>query len=226
MLPSIEIEPSIINVCPELKIGMIRATVTNTPTPDALWDLIIATCHKIQQNYQLADINKRPAIAATRRLYRAFGKDPNRYRVASEALCRRAIKERQLYRINALVDLINLISMESGYPISGLDADKIYGNKLTMGIGYRDEMFEGIGRGKLNIEGLPVYRDNLSGIATPTSDAERTKISLSTATVQININAFAPEMPLDKTMAWCTNLMQEYCTVQEIETSIFIPINK
>ena len=218
MLPVIEIEEFISGHCPEMKIGLIRSKVTNCNTPDDLWKEICDTCNEIKSRYKLLDINKRPAIMATRSLYRACGKDPNRYRVASEALCRRAVKGLELYRINSLVDIINLISIRSGYPISGLDADKITGNRLSLGIGKAGEAFNGIGRGSLNIDGLPVYRDEIGGVATPTSDEERTKIDISTSTVQININAFAPEMPLDDTIQWCICLLKKYCNAQNIET--------
>ena len=139
---------------------------------------------------------------ATRNLYKALGKDPNRYRVSSEALCRRVVKGMDLYRIDTLVDLINLVSMVSGYAIGGFDADKIVGDNVTLGVGEQDEKFEGIGRGLLNIEGLPVYRDAIGGIGTPTSDEERTKITLATTHLQMQINAFAKEMPLDATIDW------------------------
>lgn len=221
MLPNIEIENRITELCPNMQIGLIKATVTNSQTPDALWEEINVACDKVKQKYMLLDINKRPAIAATRSLYRALGKDPNRYRVASEALCRRAVKGLGLYRINTLVDLINLVSLKSGYPISGLDAQKLTGNSLRMGIGQHDEQFNGIGRGRLNIEGIPVYRDDMGGVATPTSDEERTKIEINTTSVQININAFAPDMPLTDTIDMSISLLQKYCMAKEIEIDIY-----
>lgn len=226
MLPNIEIDNKILEACPNMQIGLIRANVVNGPTHDDLWEIITSEEQEILNTYLLSDINKRPAIVGTRSLYKHLGKDPNRYRVASEALCRRVVRKLGLYRINALVDLINLVSMKSGYPISGLDADKIAGNTLTMGIGQHDETFHGIRRGLLNIEGLPVYRDEIGGIASPTSDEERTKITCDTTNVQININAFAPEMPLAQTMEWCIDLMKRFANASMIEQDIFTPINK
>ncbi len=225
MLPNIEVDNNILCICPKMQIGLIRANVINCPTSDDLWSIITHTEQEILNTYLLPDINKRPAIAGTRVLYKQLGKDPNRYRVASEALCRRVVRKLGLYRINTLVDLINLISMKSGYPISGLDADKIIGDTLILGIGRHEEDFHGIGRGLLNIEGLPIYRDEMGGIATPTSDEERTKITCDTTTVQININAFAPEMPLTQTMEWCIDLMKRFAKASDIEQYIFTPDN-
>lgn len=220
MLPGIIIDERIRKVCPELKIGLIRAKVTNCETTAELWAEIEQEAKAITEKYELLEINKRPAVAQTRQLYRALGKDPNRYRVASEALCRRVIRGLGLYRIDTLVDLINLVSMKTGYPISGLDADKLVGDTLTMGVGEEGEIYNGIGRGLLNISGLPVYRDALGGVATPTSDEERTKITLDTCTLQMNINGFGPEMPMEEAVAWSVDLLKKYAFATEIETDI------
>ena len=217
---NIEIDPRIRKICPQVQIGMIHAQVVNSDTCDELWQEIEAEAEVIVQSYELLAINQRPAIAATRRLYKALGKDPGRYRVASEALCRRIIRGLGLYRLTALIDIVNLVSVKSGYAISGLDADKLVGDTLTMGVGEKDEVYCGIGRGPLNIEGLPVYRDALGGVETPKSDEERTKFTLDTCHVQININAFAPEMPLDEAVNWTSSLLEKYAQATNIETNI------
>ena len=129
-------------------------------------------------------------IEATRRVYRACGKDPSRYRPAAEALIRRQLKGKDLYQIDTLVDLVNLASIRYGYSIGGFDADKFQGDTLTLGVGREGEPYEGIGRGMINIAGLPVYRDAKGGVGTPTSDNERTKISLSTTHLVVLINGY------------------------------------
>jgi len=217
---NIEIDSRILEASPDIQIGLLSAVVHNGDTCDELWQEIEAEAAQIAQNYELLAINKRPAIAATRRLYKALGKDPGRYRVASEALCRRIVRGLGLYRLTTLIDVVNLVSIKSGYPISGLDASKIVGDTLTMGVGEKDEPYYGIGRGLLNIEGMPVYRDALGGVATPTSDEERTKFTSDTTHVQININAFGPEMPLDETLTLTASLLEKYANATNIETTI------
>ena len=220
MLPKIIIDERIKKACPGMRVGLIRAKVTNCETSPELWAELERESEAVIAKYELLEINKRPAVAQTRALYRALGKDPNRYRVASEALCRRVIRGLGLYRIDTLVDLINLVSMKSGYPISGLDADKLVGDTLTMGVGEEGEEYNGIGRGLLNISGMPVYRDEVSGVATPTSDEERTKITLDTCTLQMNINGFGEEMPMEETVAWSVELLRKYAGATEVETEI------
>lgn len=217
---NVEIDPRILEICPGLQVGLLSADVVNGDTCDELWQEIEREAATIAQSYELLAINQRPAIAATRRLYKALGKDPGRYRVSSEALCRRIVRGLGLYRLTTLIDVVNLVSIKSGYPISGLDAYKLVGNKLTMGVGEKDEPYCGIGRGQLNIEGLPVYRDAMGGVATPTSDEERTKFTYDTTRVQININAFGSEQPLDETLKWTASLLEKYANATNIETTI------
>lgn len=217
------IDKPIVEACPNMQIGIIRCSVKNSPTSEELWDELQDECLRIKNSYELLEINKRPAISATRKLYKALGKDPNRYRVSSEALCRRIIRGINIYRINTLVDLINLASIHSGYAIGGFDADKIEGNKLTLRAGRADDKFEGIGRGFLNIEGLPAYFDNIGGIGTPTSDEERTKMTLETSHIHININAFNEEIPMPEMMDWTISLLKKYADADEIYSTIIRP---
>ncbi len=215
------IEDKIREVCPTVRIAMVRACVVNSETSEQLWQEIEQMETKIREGYELSWISKRPAIAATRNLYKHCGKDPNRYRVSSEALCRRVVRGLGVYRINTLVDLVNLVSMGSGYSIGGFDADKIVGDAVILGVGRADEHFEGIGRGVLNVEGLPLYRDAEGGIGSPTSDEERTKLTLVTKRIQVQINAFTEEMPLEATVEWTVALLEKYASGQDFEISYF-----
>ena len=51
-------------------------------------------------------------------------------------------------------------------------------------------LFRSIGRGSINIEDLPVYRDKYGGIGTPTSDNERTKMTIETTHIFAVINGY------------------------------------
>ena len=220
---NVKIDSRILDASPETRIGLINAKVVNCPTCDELWEEITAAANEIKQRYELLEINQRPAIAGTRRLYKSLGKDPSRYRVSSEALCRRIIRDLGIYRLTTLIDVVNLVSIKSGYAISGLDADRIVGNTLTLSVGTADDEYHGIGRGVLNIEGMPCYRDSTGPIATPTSDEERTKFTDETVNAQININAFFPEMPLEQTVDWMADLLKKYAHATQVETAIYDP---
>lgn len=177
-------------VCPGFVGACIEAQVENSPFCEELWNEIEALGEKYKQTLTTESLKELSGIAATRKVYRACGKDPSRYRPASEALIRRMLQGKKLYQIDTLVDLINLGSIAYGYSIGGFDADKFKGDTLTLGVGKANEPYEGIGRGNINIEGLPVYRDQMGGVGTPTSDNERTKIELKTTHLAVVINGY------------------------------------
>ena len=186
--------------CPEFVGAAVIADVRNSDRSDSLWMEIEAFLDDYRKQYTADSIKKMPAIEATREAYRRCGKDPSRYRPSGEALIRRTLKGHELYQVSTLVDLINLASIAYGYSIGGFDADKIVlpppsstideNEGLVLGIGRDGEPYEGIGRGPLNISGLPVYRDALGGIGTPTSDHERTKLSLETKRLLTIVNGY------------------------------------
>ena len=132
---SVQISSSIASLLPHVVIGLLQCKVSNTSYNDELWTDIEDYSKQFKQTYQLADINQRETIAATREAYRKTGKEPNRYRPSAEALCRRLVKGESLYRISTIVDCINLISVKTGYSIGGFDRDSIIGNSLELGIG-------------------------------------------------------------------------------------------
>ena len=178
------------SVCPAFMGAAVEAQVVNTPYSEELWDDIHALEDRFRQELTTESLKDLPSIAATRRVYKACGKDPSRYRPASEQLIRRMLQGKELYQIDTLVDLINLASIAYGYSIGGFDADKFVGDTLTLGVGREGEPYEGIGRGMLNIAGLPVYRDAEGGVGTPTSDHERTKITMATTHLVVLINGY------------------------------------
>ena len=178
------------SVCPAFVGAAVEAQVVNTPYSKELWNEIHALEDRFRQELTTESLKDLPSIAATRRVYKACGKDPSRYRPASEQLIRRMLQGKELYQIDTLVDLINLASIAYGYSIGGFDADKFVGDTLTLGVGREGEPYEGIGRGMLNIAGLPVYRDAEGGVGTPTSDHERTKMTLATTHLVVLINGY------------------------------------
>lgn len=183
------IDPQVRAAAPLLKIIVMEADVKNAPTSDELWTEICAEAARMSE-MPMASINKQPAIAATRAAYKALGKEPNRYRPSAEALCRRCVKGQELYRSLAVIDLINLLSIQTGHSIGGFDADKVQ-EPLTLGVGVEGEPYEAIHRGQLNIANMPVIRERIGGIGTPTSDNERTKLTESTTHLLMTINLYS-----------------------------------
>ena len=200
------------SVCPTFVGAAVEANVVNTPYSEGLWSEIKEMGETYKSTLTTETLKNMSGIAATRRVYRACGKDPSRYRPASEALIRRMLQGKSLYQIDTLVDLINLASIAFGYSIGGFDADKFVGDTLTLGVGREGEPYEGIGRGMINIAGLPVYRDAQGGVGTPTSDNERTKIDINTRHLLVLINGYdGNEKNVRANAEFIQTLLRKYC---------------
>lgn len=207
---TITVSEEIKKACPGFRGAAVCAEVSNTAFCQGLWDEIDAFTQELTTTTRPDDIKLQPAIAATREVYKRCGKDPSRYRPSAEALRRRLMRGIALYQIDTLVDLINLVSLRTGYSIGGFDAGKIQGTCLELGVGRAGEPFEGIGRGVLNIEGLPVYRDAAGGIGTPTSDHERTKMDLGTTRILAIINGYSGQEGLQEAALMTQELLKKY----------------
>lgn len=213
-------------VCPEFVGACVEAGVVNTPYSEALWKEMEALGQRYRQELTTETLKEMTSIAATRRVYKACGKDPSRYRPASEALIRRVLQGKNLYQRDTLVDLINLASIAYGYSIGGFDADKFVGETLTLGIGREGEPYEGIGRGMINIHGLPVYRDSEGGVGTPTSDNERTKMTLDTRHLLVLINGYDGNVErVSENAEYIQELLRKYCQSDGGKYFIYRPLS-
>lgn len=218
----VSISEEIAKAWPDLHVAIVACDVKNTVSDEQLWKDIAEVERAVRTSGRLEDINKYPPIQATRQAYKRLGKDPNRYRPSAEALRRRIFRDLPLYRIDTLVDIINLISIQSGFSIGGFDAAKIDGN-LVLGVGKEGEIYHGIGRGELNIAGLPVYRDNQGGVGTPTSDEERTKIDINTTKLLMIINGYSGKEGLHNAVAYGANLLSRYVSAINFEIEQITP---
>ena len=195
----ITLSEEIKRLCPAFQGVAVMAQVTNSAHNAELWREIDAFTRELRAGETAESIKQQPAIAATREAYKRCGKDPSRYRPSAEALRRRLMRGLELYQIDTLVDLINLVSLRTGYSIGGFDADKIQGDSLELGIGHAED-----------IEGLPVYRDRAGGIGTPTSDNERTKMGLETRRILAIVNGYNGRDGLAEAAGMIQELLRKY----------------
>ncbi len=204
----------------DLQVLLVEADIDNVPTSDGLWNEILDAEQAVRTRFPMEFVRHRPAIDATRNAYKKLGKEPNRYRPSAEALCRRAVKGMDLYRSLTVIDMINLVSLITGVSIGGFDADKIVGNILVLGVGAQGEPYEAIGRGELNISGLPVFRDSMGGIGTPTSDNERTKLEETTRRLIMTVNLYGEgEQTPEEIEKLIRRLLTDYAGSKNIVTS-------
>lgn len=148
-------------------------------------DIIIET----QKTYQITDVVQIPKLKISRDAYKKLGIDPSRYRLATESLIRRIVKGYDVYRINDIVDLGNILSILTKRSVCVVDLDKIQGD-IIITKGQKEDVYEGINRGKINITNMPVYGDEIGYFGTPTSDTIRTAITPETKNILVMIICF------------------------------------
>ena len=185
-------------------IASLQADILVKPSDNLLIQKLDKACETFASNHQVEDISKLTVIADSRKAYKTLGKDPARYRLSSEALLRRIVKEKGIYKINNIVDINNLISIESHYSICAFDLSKII-PPVQFTIGTKEDEYYGIGRGLLNIENLPVFEDTMGKFGSPTSDSERVKITNETTSISMNIVSFSGVANLERYL----NLLKE-----------------
>jgi DNA/RNA-binding domain of Phe-tRNA-synthetase-like protein len=158
-------------------VGYVVYNAEVTQHNPELWKEIDLLCKEIEDSTSIEDIAKLPHIHDTREAYKSCGKKPSRYRVSSEALLRRIIQGKGLYQVNTIVDINNYISLKSHFSLGSFNLEKVE-PPIVFDIGNPGETYEGIGKGIINIENLPVFRDQLGAFGSPTSDSERAKVTL------------------------------------------------
>jgi DNA/RNA-binding domain of Phe-tRNA-synthetase-like protein len=119
-------------------------------------------------------IGAHPTVAALRRLFRAAGCDPTRYRPASEALLRRLVKGNPVPEIHPLVDLNNCLSAELAVPCCVM-VEGSFGSRMTWRSGQPGESYESL-RGPFNLEAKPVLFDDEGPLDTPITGNVRVKV--------------------------------------------------
>jgi DNA/RNA-binding domain of Phe-tRNA-synthetase-like protein len=216
---NIELDDTIQKACPQLRLGCLACSVKVDNNTEALWNHIGPRLADIQSTLNTEDIRHIPTIAHTRTAYKATGKDPARYRPSAEALLRRVVSGKGLYQVNNIVDLLNFVSVTYGFSIGGYDADKIQG-KVSLGIGAENEPYEAIGRGTLNIAGLPLFRDQKGAFGSPTSDSVRTMVDHRTNHFLMAIFSFHPEDPLTEAIGLGKDLLMKFGGAESVEEQI------
>ncbi len=214
----IHTDPEIKNVLPQMCLGLLQASVKVEKSSDALLK-VMDQCIGIEARPDFPAIREIETINQARAGYKALGKDANRYRPSADSLHRRITKERGLYTINNAVEIINIISIKSGFSIGGYDVNKIQGN-ICFRKGKAEEDYYGLGRGKLNIENMPLLSDDVSAFGCPTSDSERTSITENCTVMLMVFFDFGANGGLTKYLERSSSLLEEFAEGKNISVEI------
>lgn len=201
------------------RLGCVSARVEIRRTDEALERTLDWEVSRVADDSQRHPVGDVAPIAATRQAYRALGKDPSRYRPASEALRRRVADGKGLPRVNTAVDTGNLVSLRTGHAVGVYDLAAITAPVLLRP-GAAGEGYEAIGRGHFNLEGLPVLTDAEGPFGSPSSDSTRTMISSGTRQILMVLYAFGPSADLDRNTAFAAASVGAYLGGQHVESAV------
>jgi DNA/RNA-binding domain of Phe-tRNA-synthetase-like protein len=206
-----------LEIAPELsgraRLGILTLEgVTVREADEALAAEVEAYAVELRGRYGDGKSGDVPGAADARALYKALGLDPTKTRPSNEALLRRVLKGEALYRINTLVDAMNLCSLRSQLPFGLYDLGRIE-PPVLLRKGQPAESYEGIRKAAVNVEGRPVLADARGPFGNPTSDSARTMVTTATRTALVTVYAPASfnEFRLGEVLEGAETTLTRYC---------------
>lgn len=217
MRKELRIDEEMKKLWPATRVGCLQYRVKVEKKNEELWEYLKKDIFRKTKD-EIFDygVNEIPNIKESRAAYKAFGKDPSRYRVSSEALIRRIGQGKGLYEVNTVVDVNNLISIESGFSAGSYDVEKL-GDRLVFRIGKKGETYQGIGKDEVNIKALPVLSDEEGAIGSSTSDSRRAMITEDAREVLTLIYSFSDNQDLEKAMESGKKYLEAYAKAEDIQ---------
>src|SRR5262249_37146150 len=216
----VRIDPALKAKCPRTALGCVSAEVAAKETSPPLQELLRVSEQAVLTLPDPRSVLESSAVLATRTGYKALGKDPARYGGAAEALLRRIAAGKGLPRIHAVVDIINIVSVESRLPIGLYDLARVQGD-ITFRRGRAGETYKGIGKYDLNLEGLPLFADELGPHGSATSDSERTMVTPATQSVLAILVSFGGRENLERYCQRLQSLLAEHASGTNLQHAVF-----
>lgn len=199
-------------VASRLRCGVLVAAKAQVGAAPELALAMAARAEELRAEHAGRNPAAMPQLQEARRLYRACGIDPTRWRPASEALVRRALKQQTLPRINAAVDAINLASLSFVLPIGLYDLALVEGD-VVVRLGRAGEQFAGIRKDMIHLEGRLGLFDAAGAFGSPTSDSMRTAVEAGERALLAVIFATAayPEAAMTAHLDLMGGLLRHHC---------------
>jgi DNA/RNA-binding domain of Phe-tRNA-synthetase-like protein len=212
------IAPELRTGLPDVAVSWVTANVQVAEHDPGLWREVELAAGRFR-GMAMVEARKLRGIKSLRDAYKRLGNDPTRYRGANEALVRRITQGKELYRVNTVVDINNLVTLETLHTGGTFDFDRIQ-PPITFRIGRAGESYLGIGRGKIKLDGLPVFADQLGPFGCTTSDSERAMVWLDTTRILMVFISFVGHHGLNDTVQRAAGLLQKYSRATGVETGV------
>jgi DNA/RNA-binding domain of Phe-tRNA-synthetase-like protein len=195
---------------PGARLGVVEADGASVLlVHTGLAKLMDEVCAHTRAAFTVEGLAEAEPVRAVRALFREWGMDPSKYRPSSEALLRRVVQGKGLYRVSNVVDIGNLGSLETGWPYGCYDRSKI-NTPVVLRHGAAGEKYQGIGKQTWHLEGRPVLADAAGPFGSPISDSTRSMITESAKEVMIVI--YAPARVADAALNLALTRLKERLT--------------
>jgi DNA/RNA-binding domain of Phe-tRNA-synthetase-like protein len=195
---------------PGARLGVVEADGASVVlVHPGLAELMDEVCAHKRAEFTVESLAEAEPVRAVRAMFREWGMDPSKYRPASEALLRRVVQGKGLYRVSNVVDIANLGSLETGWPYGCYDRSK-FDPPVTLRHGAASEKYEGIGKQTWHLEGRPVLADLAGPFGSPISDSTRSMITESAKEIMIVI--YSPARVLDASLIVAMKRLKERLT--------------
>lgn len=204
----------------DIRLGLLQFKADVKESDGEFWEYMDNdVLPKLRSSIEGKEWNEIPGIKGSRAAYKAFGRNPGRYRVSSEALIRRVRRGDELYHINSVVDVNNLISVESGLSVGSYDLAHIHG-AITLRKAEKGEGYTVIGKDFLDLENLLVLSDDDGIFGCSMSDSTRAMVTTDTKDILVVIYCFENDIDLQALLNNAKEAFQKFADSQDIETWI------
>jgi DNA/RNA-binding domain of Phe-tRNA-synthetase-like protein len=208
---------------PGVKLGALEADAVQVVLVDpGLAKLMDEVCERKRREFSLESLAEAEEIRAVRGMFREWDMDPSKYRASSEALLRRVVQGKGLYRVSNVVDICNLGSIEAGWPYGCYDRSRIR-TPIVFRHSGASERYEGIGKKVWHLEGRPVLADPDGPFGSPISDSTRSMITESTREILVVIYApaAAPDASILRAMTRLAERLTQFAGAQATRAEIW-----
>lgn len=216
----VSIDNRLFDVYPEIRLGLLTFHADIKTPDEVFWTYMNdEVLPKVRADIDGKEWSEIPGIRGSRAAYKAFGRNPGRYRVSSESLIRRVRRGDELYHINSVVDVNNLISVRSGLSVGSYDLSQIHG-AITLRKAEQGEGYTGIGKDFLDMENMLVLADDEGIFGSSMSDSTRAMVTEEAHDILVVIYCFENAIDLGALLKEAGTAFERFAAVTDIETWI------
>lgn len=220
MKKNVSIDKELLTVYPEIRLGFLCFHADVKEPDEQFWThMNTDVLPSVRSAIEGKEWNEIAGIRGSRLAYKAFGRNPGRYRVSSEALIRRVRRGDELYHVNSVVDVNNLISVKSGLSVGSYDISKIHGD-VVLRKAEHGEGYTGIGKEFLDMENMLVLADDDGIFGSSMSDSTRAMVTETAKDILVVIYCFENDIYLEALLNESRLAFEQYTSATDVETGM------